>query len=267
MLVDARIASLGAALILIVLIGVAIQLGGEEAQTTGTQAPVTGTVTRTTTSPATSGEDTETSEPVGEPWITTTVTTEAGTTTTTTLTRTGPTTSPEEVQVPSQDAGTTTTTTITTTTTTEMPEEGGPGQTTIIPGEPEPETPSPVEAVKVKVDKTVKAREGWVTVKTVTLKLDEREGMLTVNVSLALPDPCWKAKANIEVEGPVATITVNTERNPSAICIQMISDTTLTLTTPADTIPSKIEIVVVIGGEAYTITVDVNESYQPKQAP
>ncbi|MEB3861518.1 MAG: hypothetical protein GSR84_04770 [Desulfurococcales archaeon] len=253
---DARIASLAAALVIIALIGLAIQLGGEEqaTETQATQTPITGT----TTSPATSG-----SKETGLPWTTTTVITESGTTTTTTLTRTGPTTSQSqegEAQAPSEEVETTTTTT---TTTTEAP-GGGPGQPTIVPGEP---GAPKMGAVKVKVDKTVKAGKGWVTVKTVALELDEREGMLTANISLALPDPCWNTRASMEVEGPSATITVVTDRNPNAVCIQVIKDTTITVRAPADTMPSKLKIVVVIGGEAKTITVDVNESYQPKQAP
>lgn len=255
---DARILSVGVALVLIALVGaLAAQLGQEQGSPAGaaTETPIA-------------------TETPGAEWIITTTTTSGGITTTTTLTRTGPTTAStttgaeqeastgEAVETETETAIITVTTTVTKPTSTDT-EEGHDGPTPIIGGE----QPTAGEVIKIKVDRTVKTSQGWATIKTVTLALDPKLGTLQVNTSLVLPDPCWKSKASLEVEGQAAILTIYLERNPAAMCIQVISDSTITAEAPASGIPSKLTIVMVINGEQHTITVDIGESPQPKTGP
>ena len=235
-----RIASIAVAALLIIAIGAAVaMIGGEEAKQAET---------------STSQEPDQTGETATTTTITTTTTTPwiSGTNT-----RTGPTTAYTETgneEATSQEPATTTTTITTTieeesseettTTTTSTTETTGP-----VPITTETGTSSQVAGVKkVIIGKMVKAEKGWVEVREAAIHFDNRTGTLTVNLSIATPDPCWKLKTSMNTVDNQAIIEIFADRDNTAMCIQMVKLHTVTLNAKAKEAPGEIKIVVHIGG-------------------
>ncbi len=225
-----RIGSIAVAALLIIVIGATVTMissnQGKQAETSPSQA--TGQIGETTT---TTSETTTTT-----PWISDT------------NTRTGPTTYTTE-RGSEEAGGEASTTTIEETaseetTTTSIAETTGP-----IPITTGTETSSRVAGVKkISIGKMVKAEKGWIEVREATIKFDNKTDTLTINLSVATPDPCWKLKTSMNVVDNQAVIEIFADRDNAAVCIQMVKLHTVTLSAKAKEAPGEIKIIVHIGG-------------------